>query len=81
MVGKNPCQCGRCKRHGFDPWLGRSPEGGNGNLLQYSCLENPTDREDWQATVQGAPKSQTRLSTHLLIVDLQCGVSFRHTAK
>ena len=30
---------------------GRSPGGGNGNLLQYSCLENPMDRRAWQATV------------------------------
>ena len=35
------------------PGLGRSAGGGNGNLLQYSCLDNPTDREAWRATVQG----------------------------
>ena len=35
------------------PGLGRSPEGGNGNPLQYSCLGNPTDRGAWQATVCG----------------------------
>jgi len=29
---------------GFDPWSGRSPGEGNGNPLQYSCLENPMDR-------------------------------------
>ena len=34
----------------------------NGNPLQYSCLENPMDREAWQATVRGVAKSQTRLS-------------------
>ena len=32
---------------GFDPWVGRSPGGGHGNPLQYSCLENPMDREPW----------------------------------
>ena len=42
----------------------RSPGGGNGNPLQYSCLENPMDREAWQATVHGVAKSQTRLSTY-----------------
>ena len=42
--------------------LGRSPGGGHGNPLQYSCLWNPTDREAWQATVYGAAKSQTQLS-------------------
>ena len=36
---------------GSVPGLGRSPGGGNGNLLQYYCLENPTDRRAWQATV------------------------------
>ena len=41
------------------PGLGRSPGGGNGNPLQYSCLENPVDRGDWRATVHGVPKSQT----------------------
>ena len=44
------------------PGLGRSPGEGNGNLLQYSCLENPTDRRDWRARVHGVPKSWTRLS-------------------
>ena len=36
----------------------------NGNPLQYSCLENPMDREDLQATVHGAADSQTQLSEH-----------------
>ena len=35
---------------GLIPKLGRSPEGGHGNPLQYSCLENPIDREAWWAT-------------------------------
>ena len=41
------------------PGSGRSPGGGNGNSLQYSCLENPMDRETWQAIVHGVAKSQT----------------------
>ena len=36
--------------------LGRSPGGGNDNAFQYSCLENPMDRETWQATVHGVTK-------------------------
>ena len=40
---------------------GRSPGEGNGNPLQYSCLEEPTDRGAWWATVYGVTKSQTRL--------------------
>ena len=42
-------------------WLARSPGGGHGNPLQYSCLENSMDRGAWQATVHGVTKSQTRL--------------------
>ena len=41
---------------------GRSPGGGNGNPLQYSCLGNPMDRGAWQATVYGITKSWTPLS-------------------
>ena len=43
------------------PGSGRSPGGGNSNPLQYSCLENPVDKGDCQATVYKAPKSRTRL--------------------
>ena len=39
-----------------------SPGGGNGNPLQYSCLENPVDRAAYQATVHGVTKTQTQLS-------------------
>ena len=42
--------------------LGRSPGEGNGNPLQYSCLENPTDGAAWWAAVHGVAKSRTRLS-------------------
>ena len=38
------------------PGLGRSPGEGNGNLLQYSCLENPMDREAWRAKIYGVNK-------------------------
>ena len=41
------------------PGLGRSPGEGNGNPLQYSCLENPKDRGVWRATAHGVAKSQT----------------------
>jgi len=44
---------------GLIPGLGRSPGVGNGNPLQYSCLENSMDRGAWQATVHGVAWSQT----------------------
>ena len=44
---------------GLIPGLGRSLEEGNGNPLQYSCLENPTDRGAWWATVHGVEESDT----------------------
>ena len=43
---------------GSIPGSVRSPGEGNGNPLQYSCLENPMDRGAWQATVHGVSKSQ-----------------------
>ena len=49
---------------GSIPGLGRSPEGGNGNLHQYFCLENSMDRGAWWAIVQGISESKTQLSTH-----------------
>ena len=47
---------------GSIPGSGRCPGEGNGNPLQYSCLENPMDRGAWWATVHGVAKSRTRLS-------------------
>ena len=44
---------------GLIPGLGRSPGGGHGNPLQYSCLENLMDRGAWRATVHGVTKSWT----------------------
>ena len=49
---------------GLTPGSGRSPGVGNGNPLQYSCLKNSMDRGAWRATVHGAAKSQTWLSTY-----------------
>ena len=47
---------------GLIPELGRYPGEGNGNPIQYSCLENPMDGTAWQATVHGVANSWTRLS-------------------
>ena len=52
-----------------------SPGEGNGNPLQYSCLENPMDRGAWWATVHGVAKSRTRLSDFTFILLLHLGFS------
>ena len=63
LSGKeSTCQAGDAGDLGSIPGLGRFPRVGNGNALQYSCLENPIDRGAWQATVHGIAKSQTQLS-------------------
>ena len=48
---------------GLTPGSGRSPEEGNGNPLQYSCLENPVDRRAWRATVHGVTRIRHNLAT------------------
>ena len=65
LVVKNlPANAGDPRDEGLIPVWGRSPGGGHGNPLQYSCLENPMDREAWWATFHGAAKSQTQRSTY-----------------
>ena len=55
-------KAGSVRDPGSIPGLGRSPGGGHGNPLQYSCLENPVDRGSWQAIAHGVAKGWTRLS-------------------
>ena len=62
MVKNPPANAGDLRDLGSIPGSGRSPEGGHGNPLQYSCLENPMDRGGWQATAHEMAKSQTPLS-------------------
>ena len=63
LVVKNPpANAGGTRDLGLIPGSERSPGGGSGNLLQYSFLENSTDRGTWQATVHGVAKNQTQLS-------------------
>ena len=54
-------QCRRHNRHRFNPWAGKIPRLGNGNLLQYSCLEKSMDRGAWQVTIHAVTKSWTQL--------------------
>ena len=56
---KSPTAKGDIKEVGSFPGLGRSPGGGHGNPLQYSFLENPTDRGAWWPIVHGVAKSRS----------------------
>ena len=63
LVVRNPAvNVGDIRDSGSIPGSGRSPGGGHGNPLQCSCLENPMDRQAWQATVHRVAKSQIQLS-------------------
>ena len=62
LVVKNPpVNAGNIRDVGSIPGSGRFPGGEHGNLLQYSCLENPMDRGAWRTTVHGVTKSHTQL--------------------
>ena len=62
LVIKNPpANAGNMRDVGSIPGLGRSSGGGHSNPLQYSCLENPMDREAWKAVVHRVTKSWTQL--------------------
>ena len=65
VVKNLPANAGNTGDAGLIPGLGRFPGEGNGNLLPYSCLENPMDRRAWQALVLGVTKSQIQLITHI----------------
>ena len=62
LVVKNLPDSKDVRDMGLIPGLGRSAGEGNGNPLQYSCLENLKDRGAWWATVHGVTRSQTQLS-------------------
>ena len=61
VVKSLPASTGDIRDMGSIPRLGSSPEGGHGNPLQYSCLENLMNKGAWWATVHGVAQSQTRL--------------------
>ena len=62
LVKNLPANVGDTRDVGWIPGSGRSPEEGNGDPLQYSCLENSMDRGAWQAIGHGVTKSWTQLS-------------------
>ena len=70
VVKKLPANAGYVRDVGSIPGLGRSPGGGHGNLLQYSCLENPMNRGAWQATVHGVARVRHDLAYMLLTQNL-----------
>ena len=61
MVKNPPANAGDVRDAGSIPGSGRSPGKGDGNPLQYSCLENPMDRGAWQVIVHGVTKNWTQL--------------------
>ena len=61
VIKNSPADVGDIRDTGLIFGLGRSPGEGNGNPLQYSCLENPMDRGAWRATVRRVTQSQTQL--------------------
>jgi len=66
LLEKNlSANAGDTKDMGSIPGSGRSTGEGNGNPLQYSCLENPENKGAWHATVHRVTKSQTRLNMHI----------------
>ena len=67
----------QCRRHPFNPWVGKSPGGGNGNPLQYSYLGNPMDRRAWWAVIPWGHKEldvtkHTHTHTHTHTTDSLC---------
>ena len=64
MVKNPPANTEDARDTGSIPGSGRSPGGGNGNLLQDSCMKDSLDRGAWQVTVHGVAKSQIGLSEH-----------------
>ena len=86
LVVKNPpADAGDIRDVGSIPGLGRSPGGGYHNLFQYSCLENPMERGDWQAMAHSVAKSQTRLKglsmhAHVLGLFAYCSLCPGHSS-
>ena len=64
MVTNPPANAGDIRDVGSIPGLGRSPGVGNGNPLQYTCLENPMDRRDWRAIVHAITELDTTEHAH-----------------
>ena len=75
MLKNMPANVGDIRDAGSIPGLGRSPAGGDGNLFEYSCLENPKDRGVWRATVHGVAEPDTTAHAQAEFLGLCCGCS------
>ena len=69
LVVKHPSigAVSRCRRHGFDPWVGKIPEVGNGNPLLYSCWENSQDRSLVGYSPWGCQESDMTVYAHAML--------------
>ena len=76
MVKNQPASAGDTEVWGSFPGLGRSPGGGNGYLVQYSCLENPMDRRAWRAAIHEVAESDTTERAHTLALESEEGKCF-----
>ena len=75
---KSACQCRRCKRCRFDPWVKKIPWSRKWHPLWYFCLENCVDKRAWQAIVHGFTKSQTQLNMYSCTILQLNIVSYMH---
>ena len=69
---ESPCQCRRCKRHGFDPWVGKIPQRRKWQTTPTFLPEKSHRPKACQATVHGVTKSQTRLSNWACVNTMLC---------
>ena len=81
VVKKSPANAGDAGDTGSIPGSGRSPGGGNGNPLQYSCLENSMDREAWWATVDEVIKESDMTERLSRDCNLSASVEWRSNTK
>ena len=76
FVKKSTCSAGDARDAGSVPASGRSPGEGNGNPLQYSCLEKPMDKGAWRATVHGVTRVRHNGVTNTFTFSKKLALSF-----
>ena len=78
VVKNQAANAGDLRDMGSIPGSGRSPEGGHGNPLQYTCLENPMDRGAWWGTARGVAKGWTWLSDGHWLTDWYSDIQYKY---